>query len=155
MKKISVDKTDPDFKYEVASHPGAENIKACFSCGTCTGACPVFRVASEYNPRKLIRMVLLGMRKQVLSSKTIWLCARCYACAAHCPQGVNFADIMVVLRDMAVKEGYAQPDLPDRVEKIGDAAHEFRKSCIKLATGAECEGKDEIVEKAKKAVEEL
>ena len=34
MSKIDVDKLDAGFKYEIASHPGAENIRRCFSCGT-------------------------------------------------------------------------------------------------------------------------
>ncbi|MCK5850391.1 MAG: 4Fe-4S dicluster domain-containing protein [Kiritimatiellae bacterium] len=137
MKNVDMKKTDPSFKHEVASKPGGENIKKCFSCGTCTGACPVFRVESKYNPRKIIRMILLGMREEVLSSKIIWLCARCYACTAHCPQEVSFADVMVVLRDMAIKEGYAEPDLPDRIEKITDSANASRRDSINKLTGAE------------------
>ena len=152
---IRIDAADADFKYEVAEHPGAENIKKCFSCGTCTGACPVFRVESGYNPRKIIRMILLGMRKEVLSSKTIWLCARCYACTVHCPQGVSFADIMVVLRDMAVKEGHAPADLPDKIEEIGRAAHAFRRDCINIVNGVGDTSRQEIVANVTQAAEKL
>jgi len=155
MNKIQMEKADPKFKYEVAARPGAENIKKCFSCGTCTSSCPVFRVENEYNPRRLIRMILLGLRKEVLSSKIIWLCARCYACTAHCPQGVSFADIMVVLRDMAIAEGYAQPDLPDKIEAITAAASEFRKDCIKILTSATDMTKKDVVAHARKAVSKL
>lgn len=155
MKKILINKADSNFKYEIASQPGAENIKKCFSCGTCTGGCPVFRVEQGYNPRKIIRMILLGMRDDVLTSKMIWLCARCYACTANCPQGVSFADIMVVLRDMAIKEGYASPDLPDKIENITDAANEFRKNCIEIVTGAGEVSKEETIDKARKTVEEI
>ena len=155
MKQVPIEKTDHNFKYEISSLPGAENIKQCFSCGTCTGACPVFQVEEGYNPRRIIRMNLLVMRKEVLSSKAIWLCARCYACTAHCPQEVSFADIMVLLQDLAVKEGYAPADLPDKIERIGKAAHEFRKDCIELATGMCPQEKKDIVKKAEKTVEEL
>jgi len=146
MEAINMAATDPHFKYEVASHPGAEKLRMCFSCGTCTAACPVFRVETEYNPRKIIRMILLGMRKEVLSSGMIWLCARCYACTANCPQGVNFADIMAVLQDMAVKEGYASPDLSEKIERISEAAHVLRKQWIQLAAGAEGISKKKIIE---------
>lgn len=155
MKKIAIDKADADFKYEIAQRPGAENIRRCYSCGTCTGACPVFRVESEYNPRKLIRMILLGLRKEVLSSKTIWLCARCYACTAHCPQGVSFADIMAVLRDLAIEEGYAPVDLPDRIEQVTRTASELRKDCINLMTDNGAPSREEVVEKVKGSVEQL
>ena len=155
MKTISADRTNQNFKYEVAGHPGGENLRLCFSCGTCTATCPVFHVDSGYNPRKLIRMILLGLRKEVLSSKAIWLCARCYACTAHCPQKVSFADIMVVLRDLAVREGYAPRDLPEKIEKISDAAHAFRRDCINLVSGAPSPSREAIAAGAQKAVEQL
>lgn len=155
MNEIAMDKADPSFKYEIASYPGAENIRKCFSCGTCTGACPVFQVEEEYNPRKLIRMILMGLREEVLKSKVIWLCARCYACTAHCPQGVSFADIMVVLRNLAIQEGHAPADLPAKIERLGLAAGEFRKNCINLATGAAKVSAQETAQKAIETVEKL
>ena len=62
MKKIDSKELDSRFKYDVAGHPGGENIKLCFACGTCTAGCPVSDVDPEYNPRKIIREVLLGLR---------------------------------------------------------------------------------------------
>jgi heterodisulfide reductase subunit C len=100
MEEINLDKLDPKFKYEVAAHAGAENFKRCFACGTCTATCPVAEVNEDYDPRKIIRMALLGMRKEVLSSDIIWMCVRCYNCYARCPQNVKFADVMTVLREM-------------------------------------------------------
>lgn len=155
MEKINISKSDPKFKYEVANRPGAENLKKCFSCGTCTGGCPVFQVESSYNPRKIIRMILLGMRKKVLSSKMIWLCARCYACTANCPQEVSFADIMTVLRDMAVEEGYAPAELLEKIENLTRVANEFRKDSINLLTGEGDVSKEQIKEKVEKAIKEL
>lgn len=155
MDKVVLSKLDPNFKYEIAGKPGAENIKKCFSCGTCTSGCPVFQVEFGYNPRKIIRMVLLGMRKEVLSSKMIWLCARCYACTANCPQDVSFADIMTVLRDMAIEEGYATPDIIEKIESLGNAAHEFRKDSINLLTGSGDVSKEKIKENIEKAIKEL
>ena len=155
METISLSKKDPNFKYEVASFPGAENLRMCFSCGTCTAGCPVFRVETEYNPRKIIRMILLGLRKEVLSSRMIWLCARCYACTANCPQGVNFADIMAVLQEMAVREGYAPSGLSEKIKQITEAAHVFRKECINLATGVDGITKEKMVAEIKKAVKDF
>ena len=138
MQTITIDRTlDPDFRLEIAARPGGENIRKCFACGTCTAGCPVFHVEHAYNPRKLIRMILLGMREQVLSSKTIWLCSQCYTCSANCPQDVDFSDIMFALRDLAVKEGYAPASLRERVEAAGTAANELRRDLIKLIMGEE------------------
>jgi heterodisulfide reductase subunit C2 len=136
MEKIVIDTSlDPNFKFEIAKLPGGENIKKCFACGTCTAGCPVFHVEHEYNPRKIIRMILLGMREQVLSSKIIWLCSQCYTCSANCPQDVDFSHIMMALRNLAVREGHAPPDLLEKVEQIGTAANEFRRDCINLLLG--------------------
>ena len=106
METILSNDLDPKFKFDVAAYPGGENIKLCYACGTCTAACPVAGVDAEFNPRKIIRQVLLGMRQQVLSSPLIWRCIQCYACYATCPQNVKFRDIILALRAMAVKEGH-------------------------------------------------
>ncbi|MBD3308692.1 heterodisulfide reductase [candidate division KSB3 bacterium] len=144
METITLTKLDPNFKFELAEKPGAENIRKCYACGTCTAGCPVFHVEHKYNPRKIIRMILLGMREEVLKSKIIWLCAQCYVCSANCPQDVDFSNIMISLRDMAVKEGYAPPDLVETIEDIGAAAHAIRRDCIHRLLGDEEVSKDQI-----------
>ena len=118
---------DPGFKYEVAARPGGENIKACFACGVCTAGCPVAEIDPQYNPRRIIRMVLLGLRREVLSSDIIWLCTSCFTCYAHCPQDVKFTDVMKVLREMAVEEGYVHPSFPSRIEALDEAAQRIRR----------------------------
>jgi len=126
MGTIALNELDPKFKYEVAEQPGGENIKVCFSCGLCTAGCPVSAIDENYNPRKIIHMVLLGMRQQVLSSDFIWLCSLCYTCYAHCPQNVKFTDVMRALRTMAMKEGYVHPSFPDRIKEIDSLSQKLR-----------------------------
>jgi heterodisulfide reductase subunit C len=99
----------PRFKYEVATEPGGENIKLCFACGICTASCPIREVDNRYNPRKIIRMVLLGMKDRVLKSDFIWLCSSCYACSERCPQGVRFTEVMNAIKNLAVKSGFVHP----------------------------------------------
>ena len=126
MGTVVLNELDPKFKYEVAEQPGGENIKVCFSCGLCTAGCPVSEIDENYNPRKIIHMVLLGMRQQVLSSDFIWLCSLCYTCYAHCPQNVKFTDVMCALRAMAVKEGYVHPSFPNRIKEIDNLSQKLR-----------------------------
>lgn len=156
MEKIVIDsKLDANFKYEIAGKPGGENITKCFACGTCTAGCPVFHVEHKYNPRKIIRMVLLGMREQVLSSKAIWLCSQCYTCSANCPQDVDFSDIMFALRDLAVQEGYAPPHLLGKIEEISTAANKFRRDCINLILDEGDANKEQILEAVEKTLEQI
>jgi heterodisulfide reductase subunit C len=100
---------DRNFKYEVASEIGGANITRCFACGTCTVSCPVREIDDKYNPRKIIRMILLGMRERVLKSKFIWLCSTCYICDDRCPQNVQLPRIMTALKNIAAREGYIHP----------------------------------------------
>ena len=97
---------DPEFKRLIAKEPGGEHVQRCFSCGTCTAGCPVREVTDRYNPRKIIRMALLGMKKEVLSSQFIWLCSSCYTCHERCPQNVKIPELMNALKNIAVREGY-------------------------------------------------
>ncbi|HIH44248.1 MAG TPA: 4Fe-4S dicluster domain-containing protein [Candidatus Methanoperedenaceae archaeon] len=103
---IKTEELDPNFKYEIASMPGGERIKYCFNCTGCTVSCPVNEIDREFNPRKILRQSLLGMRKEVLSSELIWLCSSCYACYEHCPQDVRITEIMGALRTIAEKEAH-------------------------------------------------
>jgi len=97
---------DPNFKSEVLTYPDAQGLDACFSCGTCSAGCPIHEVFPEYNPKKLAKIVKLGMKKQVLTSPYIWYCATCHNCEQRCPQNVKFFNVLNVLKNMAAKEGY-------------------------------------------------
>jgi len=124
---------DPNFKYDVAAHPGGEQIKVCYSCGTCTAGCPVSDVDPRYSPRKIIRQVLLGQREAVLSSPLLWYCETCYACTAYCPQNVKFGDVMRALREMAVEEGYWPPEMLQRIRNLDRLAHDLRLDLVRAA----------------------
>jgi heterodisulfide reductase subunit C len=109
---------DPNFKSLIASEPGGENIKKCFSCGTCTAGCPVREVTDRYNPRRIIRMAILGMKKEVLSSDFIWLCSSCYTCFERCPQNVKIPELMNAIKNIAVKEGYLPPSMKSQLDLL-------------------------------------
>jgi heterodisulfide reductase subunit C len=114
----------------VSSHPGGEHLKSCFACGACTGGCPASEVDPLYDPRKIIRMILLGMKDKVLSSDMIWLCSMCFTCSFHCPQDVQFVKVMGVLREMAVKEGYAKPSFLKNIQEIDRFSQTIRHHMV-------------------------
>ncbi|MFA5553237.1 MAG: 4Fe-4S dicluster domain-containing protein [Phycisphaerae bacterium] len=132
MEKINTENLDPNFKYDVSAYPGGENIKLCYSCGTCTAGCPVSAVDADFNPRKIIRQVILGMRKEVLSSPVIWRCVQCYSCTAKCPQNVKFRDIMRALREMAAAEGYVDKQMLEEVKKLDEFTQKIRRDMVNL-----------------------
>jgi heterodisulfide reductase subunit C len=103
---IDVAKLDKGFKYEVMKEPGGERLSRCFACGTCTASCAIRNVDDRFDPRKIIRMTMLGMKERVLSSDFIWLCTSCHTCAERCPQDVLVTDIMTALKNIAVREGF-------------------------------------------------
>jgi heterodisulfide reductase subunit C len=123
---IVMTELDKDFKYEVASRPGASFFKRCFSCGTCTASCPVSEIDERFNPRLFIRQALLGEKEKLLASELLWYCTQCYTCFARCPQDVRFTDVMSVLRDMAVEQGYVPKDMRERVKQLDVFAQEIR-----------------------------
>ena len=126
MADIVMTELDKDFKYEVASRPGASFFKRCFSCGTCTASCPVSEIDERFNPRLFIRQALLGEKEKLLSSELLWYCTQCYTCYARCPQDVRFTDVMAVLRDMAVEQGYVPKDMGERIKQVDVLAQEIR-----------------------------
>jgi heterodisulfide reductase subunit C len=54
-------------------------------------------------------MTLLGLKDRVLTSDTLWLCAGCFTCTDRCPQDVEVAGIIRILRNTAVAEGNVPP----------------------------------------------
>ena len=112
----------PNFKYEVAACPGGERVLNCFLCGTCTAGCPISELTDDYNPRRIMRMILAGLKDEVLNSGEIWKCYQCHTCVAHCPQDVRFADIIRALRAMAEKEGYYGEEIAAKVAELDLAA---------------------------------
>ncbi len=129
--KAVLSQLDLRFRDEIASHPGGENIRRCFACGTCAAGCPVTEVDSDYNCRRIIRQILLGMREEVLSSPLIWLCLICYRCYVRCPQQVNFTDIMRVLRYLAVKEKRVSPETFERINELDRFSQLVRHDLVK------------------------
>ncbi len=120
-----VTKLDPKFKDEVSNAPGGKHLKRCYQCGTCNVGCPVREIEEKYNPRRIIRMTVLGMRERVLSSDFIWLCSACYTCEERCPQDVRLADVMNALKNLAVKEGYIHTSFAKRAELVGTQGRLF------------------------------
>lgn len=81
-------------------------IQNCYHCRKCTAGCPV-AFAMDINPNTVVKMIQMGMRDRVLGSSTIWLCASCETCVTRCPNDVDIARMMDVLRELAIESKVA------------------------------------------------
>ena len=111
---IDMSKLDPEFRNEIKSMPNGDELNACFACSTCTAACPIANIWT-YKPHQLIRMIILGMREEVLSSDEIWLCLTCFQCQERCPQKVRVTDIFFDCKNLAAEEGL----IPSSIVALG------------------------------------
>ncbi len=124
-------KTNPTFSAEVVSQPGGEHLNSCFSCGACSGICPVSQAIPEFDPRKIIHMIRMGLEDRLLNSDLLWYCSGCRSCVFVCPQDVSFADIMGALAKLALKKEYiTHQQLVDK----GKAARVQRDLCVSCLT---------------------
>ncbi|MCE7697921.1 MAG: CoB--CoM heterodisulfide reductase subunit C [Methanobacterium paludis] len=104
---ITRENIDTDFKQQIMD-AGAETVAICFQCGTCTGACPSGR-RTPYRIRSVVRRAVMGLKDDVLSDDTIWMCTTCYECQERCPRGIKIVDIVKAVRNEAAKAGYMAP----------------------------------------------
>lgn len=93
------------FLEQVNYIPAGERIKRCIQCGTCTGSCPV-SYAMDISPRQLIALFRAGEIETIMKSRTIWICASCYACTTRCPSGIKVTDIIYALKRTAMENNY-------------------------------------------------
>ena len=110
-----------------------ENLSQCYQCGRCSGGCPSAPFM-DLLPNQVIRFVQIGRQKEVLGSKTVWLCASCFTCMIRCPKGVDLARIMEAIRQISLRQNvdYLSPNklpIEKRVELPQIAlVSAFRKS---------------------------
>ena len=106
MRKETIlpESRDTAFRDLIIRTPGGEKIPTCMQCGICAGSCPVSH-EMDYTPRELVRMIQLGLKKEVLNSNTIWICTTCFSCSVRCPRGIHPTELMETLKPIAMAEG--------------------------------------------------
>ncbi len=92
------------------SQPGGEHLDLCYSCGTCVSKCLIQqKLEPEYNPRRLLRMVMMDMREEAYQSPTTWLCSACDLCYPACPQQIHISALIGAVKTLAVEAGHTSP----------------------------------------------
>jgi heterodisulfide reductase subunit C/coenzyme F420-reducing hydrogenase delta subunit len=99
------------FADQVRAMPGGEHLELCYSCGTCVSKCMIQqKVEPEYNPRRLLRLVMMDMREEAFKSPTTWLCSACDLCYPACPQEIHISSVISAIKQLAVEAGYESPN---------------------------------------------
>jgi heterodisulfide reductase subunit C len=106
---INQKQIDKKFKAGLVSSPQSNSYSYCFTCMTCTSACPVvWNVDNPPEtlglvPHQIIRAAVVGLPDLIFTSKMLWSCLGCYKCQEHCPQGVRVTDVFYELKNLAMK----------------------------------------------------
>ncbi len=98
-----------DLEFGKKVTPDLRVLYTCMQCGTCSASCPT-GFAMDYTLRQLWKLIQLGLRGEVVSSRTFWLCTTCKACTARCPRGIDLTETMLMLKQYAVNEGLQIPE---------------------------------------------
>lgn len=96
--------TSLDFNFEATvEERSGEDLSRCYYCLKCTAGCPS-APAMPYGPAQMVRLVQLGLKHELLESRSIWFCLHCETCGARCPNEISIAGLTKALREMAMEE---------------------------------------------------
>ena len=85
------------FKADVLERLPQGNFDLCLTCGTCTGGCPASE-QFDLDPRKFLRMLLLGMDEEIRESPWVWVCTMCARCKFACPMDIDIPRLIYNVR---------------------------------------------------------
>ena len=77
--------------------PHGASFDACLTCGLCSSGCPASGL-ENMDPRKFIRMAMLGMTEELSSTPWVWLCTMCKRCMHVCPMNIDISQLVFLAR---------------------------------------------------------
>ncbi len=96
-----------------------QNLLVCYQCGKCSAGCPAVS-QMDILPNQIIRFAQLGLKEELLQSKSIWICASCMTCNARCPKGINIAEVIEAIRQILLRQRQDHV----KIEKLTDEEKE-------------------------------
>lgn len=109
-KIIKLNDKNTEF-YEKIVELSGEQVALCDQCGTCSGGCP-FITEMDITPSQIMRMVMLG-QKDVMDSKTMWICASCFTCTVRCPRELDVSKVSEALRQVKLRTAIDEISIAD------------------------------------------
>ena len=94
---FNIDASKHDLKDRILQNVPDVNLDMCLTCGACTGGCPATGIM-DMDPRKVLRMLVLGLEDELRDHPWIWICTMCARCSFVCPMKINFPKIIYNLR---------------------------------------------------------
>ena len=89
---------------KVKAIPGGEYVSVCFSCGTCVSRCLIQqKIEAAYNPRRMMKMVMMDMCENAFDSPTTWLCSSCDLCYPACPMEIHISGVITAVKELAIE----------------------------------------------------
>ncbi len=83
--------------------PEGGNLNHCLTCGLCSAGCPASGL-EDMDPRKFLRMAVLGMDEEIAATPWVWMCTMCQRCIYACPMQINIPQIIYEARAMWPRE---------------------------------------------------
>jgi len=83
--------------------PEGASFDACLTCGLCSSGCPASGL-ENMDPRKFIRMAMLGMNKELSTTPWVWMCTQCRRCQHVCPMNIDISQLVFHARGNWPKE---------------------------------------------------
>ena len=83
--------------------PGGASFDSCLTCGLCSSGCPAAGL-ENMDPRKFIRMAMLGMNEELSTTPWVWMCTQCRRCLHVCPMNIDISQLVHYARGNWPKE---------------------------------------------------
>ena len=93
------DRMDEGLKEKLERSTRGSTFWYCFTCQTCTSACPVVHNYEQpwdalgLVPHQIMHATALGLSDLIYNAKMLWACLGCYQCQQQCPQGGRVTDV--------------------------------------------------------------
>lgn len=77
----------------IALLPEGHSFDSCLACGLCSQACPASGLEGM-DPRKFVRMAMLGMDDALSHTPWAWMCTMCRRCTHVCPLRIDIPQLV-------------------------------------------------------------